>query len=165
MSKFYLYIPVQPFIKQWLVNHYGSEPIFFDPKSIENAVIKTFTIKRPKNLDVEKQKSDEVSICIPDNSYKDPLVYNYMGPKGKKAVRECLDDIFKQNMWSELYSLINEGDEMRHGCSVMSAIDGWCEAHGISIEYDTTIRQRFYRLRDQHKRHGINLKKPDKTYD
>lgn len=163
MSQFLVYVPVEPFIKQYLINHYG-EPVQFDSQSVENAILRLFTKKKPSDYIFDGQKSNEIAICIPDNSYKDPLVYNYLGPKGKKALRECIDDVFKRNMFNELYKII-DGSEKEHGCTVMGAIDAWCEYHGIDIDYDYTIRQRFYRLRDSYKKNGINLKQQGRNRD
>ena len=46
---------------------------------------------------------------------------------------------------------------------MMTAIYAWCEKHGIDIDYADTIRQRYYRIRDQYTKKGIDLMKKTKS--
>ena len=62
-------------------------------------------------------------------------------------------------MWSEL------DDMSRIGCSVLNAIDGWCEMHGISIDYDRTILMRYNRIRNSYVKKGIDLRKKTRNHD
>lgn len=151
MSKFVVYLKVKPFVRQWLENAYGS-PVTFPPQSVENATIRRFTAKQPGNY-LPSHCADDVAIAIPDSKAKDPLVYNYLGERGKGAVIECIEDNFNRNMWSELNDLSDVG------CSVMSAIYAWCENHGIDIDYGYTIRQRYYRIRDAYRKKNVDLRR------
>lgn len=157
MSKFVVYIEVEPFIKEWLIHSFGN-PVVFPPQSIENSTIRRFTQKQPGSVP-EPQKDNEVAIAIPGSKAKDPMFYNYLGKHGKKAVAECINDTFKMNMWAELNDLSDVG------CSVMKAIYSWCEMHGINIDYAWTIRQRYYRLRDAYLKKGIDLRRKKRIHD
>lgn len=149
MSQFITYIKLEPFIKQWLVHSFGN-PVVFPVQSVENATIRRFTQKQPLSAPLPPD-DDDVAVCIPDSKAKDPMTYNYLGPRGRKAVAECIDDMFRLNMWSELNDLSDVG------CTVMSAIYSWCEMHGISVDYAWTIRQRYYRMREAYRRKGVDL--------
>lgn len=46
---------------------------------------------------------------------------------------------------------------------MMTAIYAWCEKHGIDIDYADTIRQRYYRIREQYAKKGIDLMKKKKS--
>lgn len=150
MSKFVIYLDVEPYMKQWLTHAYG-DPVVFPASSSENAVIRRLTTKRPSN-DVPEQPSDRaVAISIPSCKYKSPETYNYLTPFGKQALSESLDDLFRINMWQDL------GDLSDTSCTKMSAFRAWCQMHGIDIDYAETIRMKWYRMRRAHQSKGINL--------
>ena len=96
---------------------------------------------------------------IPDNEKKNPETYNYLGPKGKAAVVDCIERTFKLMMWNEL------NDMSTIGCSVLVAIDAWCEQHGIDIEYDRTILMRYNRLRNSYVKKGIDLRRRKRNHN
>lgn len=158
MSKFVIYLKLQPFVAQWLHHHYGN-PVQFQPQSVENATILQFTQKLPQGRFPDTAAEGLTAVCIPDNEKKDPATYNYLGPKGKDAVVDCIERTFKLMMWSEL------NDMSDIGCSVLGAIDAWCEKHGIDIEYDRTILMRYNRLRNSYVKKGIDLRRRKRNHD
>ena len=158
MSKFVIYLKLQPFVAQWLHHHYGN-PVQFQPKSVENSTILQFTQKLPEGRQPDTAADGLTAVCIPDNEKKDPSVYNYLGPKGKEAVVDCIERTFKLMMWSEL------NDMSDVGCSVLGAIDAWCEMHGIDIEYDRTILMRYNRIRNSYVKKGVDLRRKMRNHD
>ena len=158
MSKFVVYLQLQPFVAQWLHHHYGN-PVHFQPQSVENSTILQFTRKLPEGHQPDTAAEGLTAVCIPDNEKKDPAIYNYLGPKGKEAVVDCIERTFKLMMWNEL------NDMSDVGCSVLSAIDAWCEMHGIDIEYDRTILMRYNRLRNSYVKKGIDLRRKRRNLD
>lgn len=158
MSKYVVYLRLQPFVAQWLRHHYGS-PVRFQSHSVENSTILQFTQKLPPGMQPDTAAEGLTPVCIPDNEKKDPATYNYLSPKGKEAVEDCIERTFRLMMWNEL------NDMSGVGCSVLGAIDAWCEMHGISIEYDRTILQRYYRLRNSYVRKGIDLRRKARHHD
>lgn len=157
MSQFVIYLRLQPFIAQWLRHHYGT-PVRFQPHSIENSTILQFTQKLPEGRHPDTAADGLTAICIPDNGKKDPAIYNYLGVKGKEAVVDCIERTFRLMMWNEL------NDMSDIGCSVLDAIDAWCEMHGIDIEYDRTILQRYNRLRNSYVKKGIDLRRKKRNH-
>lgn len=157
MSQFVVYIPLKPFISQWLKHHYG-DPVKFQPKSVENSTILQFTQKLPEGSQPDMPADGLTAICIPDNEKKDPATYNYLGKKGKEAVEECIERTFKLMMWNEL------NDMSGIGCTILTAIDAWCEMHGIDVEYDRTILQRYCRIRNSYVKKGIDLRRKKRNY-
>lgn len=152
MSEFVIYLKLQPFVAQWLHHHFGN-PVRFQPQSVENATILQFTRRLPEGQQPDTAAEGLTAVCIPDNEKKDPATYNYLGPKGKEAVVDCIERTFRLMMWSEL------NDMSDVGCSVLGAIDAWCEMHGIDIDYADTIRQRFYRERRFQLDCGVDLRR------
>lgn len=156
MSKYCVYIKLKPFVKQFVVNALGS-PVQFPAQSIENSTIHSFVIKMPKGTEPDVASEDTTPIAIPDSTSKPAEYYNYLTPRGKLAVEECCEHLFRRCLWNEL------GDMSDLGCNMMTAIYAWCEKHGIDIEYADTIRQRYYRMRNQYAKKGIDLMKKTKT--
>lgn len=150
MSKFVIYLDVEPYMKQWLTHAYG-DPVVFPPSSSENAVIRRLTTKRPSDNIPEQPSDKAVAISIPSCKYKSPETYNFLTSYGKQALCESLDDLFRINMWQDL------GDLSDTSCTKMSAFRAWCQAHGIDIDYAETIRMKWYRMRKAHQEKGINL--------
>lgn len=158
MSQFVAYIRVKPFIRQWLVHHYG-EPVVFPPQSVENATIRRFLTTTPANVVPTMGEEGDVAICIPDSKQKPVITYNYLGKHAKEAVVECIEDTFKRQMWNELNDLHD------CGCSILKAIQAWCENNGISIDYDDTIKMRYQRMRNNYLKNGIDLRNRTRVRD
>lgn len=150
MSQFCIYIKLEKYLAEWLTHSLGN-PVRFPASSNENAVIRCFLQKLPEDKLPETQQPDEIAICIPDSKAKPASSWNYMGEKGKKAVREAILDLFIRNLWNDLQRL--EGSSI----GINTRIAAWCEMHGIGIDRVETVRQRYYRIRDAYTKKGINL--------
>ena len=150
MSKFLIYLHVEPDIRQWLIHSFGN-PVEFPASSNENAVIRRFTQKQPASLKPQKPSEDDVAICIPACKYKNPETYNYLSLQAKKALEESISDLFRINMWNDL------GDLADTSCKKMSAFRAWCTMHGIDVEYAETVRMKWYRMRKSYQTKGVNL--------
>ena len=151
MEKFLVYLKVKPFIKEWLTFHYGN-PVAFPPQSAENATIRRFLTTQPRDDVPEMKSEDEVAVYIPDSKQKPVISYHYLGKYAKAAVIECIEDTFRLQMWKDLNDLHD------CGCTVLRAIQAWCENNGISIEYDYTIKMRYQRMRNSYLKNGIDLR-------
>lgn len=151
MEKFLVYLKVKPFIKQWLTYHYG-DPVVFPAQSAENATIRRFLTTQPKDKIPDIKTDDDVAVCIPDSKQKPVISYHYLGKYAKAAVVECIEDAFKLQMWKDLNDLHD------CGCTVLRAIQAWCENNGISIDYDYTIKMRYQRMRNAYLKNGIDLR-------
>lgn len=152
MSDFVVYVKLPPFVSQFLVHSLGN-PVVFPPQSIENSTIRVFISKLPEGKVPETSSPELTAIAIPDSKSKPAVTFNYLSPRGKKAIVECCDLLFNRCLWTEL------GDSSNIGCKILTAIYAWCELHGIDIDYADTIRQRYYRIRDNYAKRGIDLMK------
>ncbi len=157
MSNFVVYLKVKPFIKQWMVHHYGN-PVVFPAQSAENATIRRFIAKQPDGVP-QMGDDDDVAISIPDSKQKPVVTYNYLGKHAKEAVIECIEDTFRLQMWKDLNDLHD------CGCSILKAIQAWCENNGISMEYDYTIKMRYQRMRNNYLKNGIDLRNKTRNFD
>lgn len=155
MSSFVVYVKLPPFVSQFLVHSLG-DPVVFPPQSVENSTIKVFVTKLPDGKIPEASAPDMTAIAIPDSKSKPADTFNYLSPRGKNAIVECCDLLFNRCLWTEL------GDMSNVGCKTLTAIYAWCENHGIDIVYADTIRQRYYRIRDNYSKRGIDLMKKNR---
>lgn len=155
MSKFVIYLKLEPYLHQWLVHALGN-PVEFPAKSNENAVIRRFLQTRPEDVKPELFVDGLTAVCIPDSKAKPPQYYNYCGPKAKSAIIESIEDLFRQNLWSELSpsSLADRAE-----CGLNKMIAAWCEMHGIDDDYTETVRQKYYRMRKAYTKKGVFLGK------
>ena len=154
MSQFCIYIKLKPYLREWLINSLG-HPVRFPDHSNENAVIRTFLQRWPAGRPVEvNYDNDYTAIYIPDSKAKPAEYYNYISNSGKKAIVGVIEDLFLQNLWSELAQLTLSSN----GKGVNSHIAAWCEMHGISLDSAETVRQRYFRIRKAYTEKGIDLR-------
>lgn len=158
MSQYLIYIQVKPFLRQWLVHHYG-EPVVFPPQSAENATIRRFLAKRPKSMVTEDAGGNMLAVCVPDSKQKPAVTYNHLGQYAKDALIECIEDTFKLQMWKDLNDLHS------CGCSILKGVQAWCENNGISVDYDRTILMRYQRLRRVYLENDIDLRNKTRNID
>ncbi|MEG2599642.1 MAG: hypothetical protein RSA66_09235 [Muribaculaceae bacterium] len=151
MSQFVIYITLEKYLAEWAHHSLGS-PIVFPAQSNENAIIRTFIQKLPKGTIPIMNDGNMTAISIPDSKAKPAREYNYIGVRGQKAIRECIKDLFKRNLWNEIGCLSDSG------VGVNALICAWCEMHGIDIDRMETVRQAFYRMREAYTKKGINLR-------
>ena len=102
---------------------------------------------------------DDVAICIPDSKQKPVVTYNYLSGNARKAVAECIEDTFRLQLWRDL------ADIELCQCTLLSAVRAWCEANGIDVEYDYTLKMRFQRMRNSYLKHGIDLRRRSRVRD
>lgn len=181
-----VYIKVPSHIRQWAYHAYGN-PIVFPAIGNEVAVLRKFTSKSPlqKLSPVEQEsqseiqhfesaklhqsvshifkdeefeqgrwlthRDDYIAIQLPDSKAKPVKEYNYLGPRARRAVKEMVVDLFKMDLWASLKDIADRS------CKLSSLISAWCEQHGIGIDYEDTVRQCFYRMRNQHTKRGLIL--------
>lgn len=157
MSQFLFYLKLEPYLKQWLHNALGN-PVRFPAKSNENAIIRRFLTKRPEGAQPQTAKEDLTAIVIPDSKAKPPQTYNWVGPSAASAITECIEDLFRRNLWAELETL--DG----HPCGINKLIIAWCELHGIDDDHSEAVRQKYYRMRKAYTEKGINLVKSTRNH-
>lgn len=150
MSKFVVYVQVEPYLKQWLTHSFG-DPVEFPSSSNENAVLRRFLSKRPINNLPEQPGERDVAICMTVKEVVSLWAFRLGVRYAKQALTESINDLFRINMWSDL------GDLNDMSCKKMSAFRSWCEQQGIDIEYAETIRMKWYRMRKAYQEKGINL--------
>ncbi len=152
MSQFVIYVALEAYLAQWVTYHFG-EPVVFPYQSNENAVIRTFLQKLPPGATPEVNDGSMTAIAIPESKAKPASYYNYIGPRGKKAIREMIKDLFLRSLWSDLSPLKQSNVKLN------SQIAAWCELHGIDVDRVETVRQCYYRIRDAYAEKGVRLKK------
>lgn len=154
MSQFVIYLNLPLYKAEWLTHHFGN-PVVFPAGSPQNATIRTFTQLLPKGMVPETPGEGDVAIAIPDSKAKPPERFHYMGHRGKEAVKEAIDDLFRRSLWNDISPL--DTDEYPVGLNKLIA--AWCEMHGIGLDRVETVRQCYARIRAAFAKNGINLRK------
>lgn len=150
MSDFVVYVKLEKYLSQWLTNALGS-PVRFPAQSNENAVIRRFVQRLPKDKQPQLASDELTAIVIPDSKAKDPRQFNYFGPRAQEALVEAIEDLFRRSMWAELGELLERSQRIN------KTIIAWCELHGIDDDYSETVRQKFYRIRKAYTQRGVFL--------
>lgn len=156
VSKFLIYLKLEPYLHQWLVHSLGN-PVVFPAKSNENAIIRRFLQTKPMDAMPDLYAEGLTAVCIPDSKAKPVQFYNYCPPKGKAAIVEAIEDLFRINLWEELLPLSYSAE--RTACGLGQMIASWCEAHGIDDDYTEAVRQKYYRMRKAYAKNGMFLGK------
>lgn len=151
MSQILVYVPLEKYLSEWLTTKLGN-PVVFPVASNENAVIRAFLQKRPADADVQTADPTATAICIPDSTAKPVETYNYLGAKGKAAVKEAIKDLFIRNLWADMTPLDNSR------LKLSTRIAAWCEKAGIGLDRVETVRQCYYRIRKSYSERDINLR-------
>lgn len=152
MSEFVIYLKLKPFIRQYLVHHFGN-PVRFDDHSVTNArIVSVLQRRQPMYNREESEDPDAVPVCIPYSKQKDPACWNYVSERGRKFIIEHIEAVFLSNLWNEMSEMC--GDDTK----LQTAAFAWCEMHGISLDHADTIRMRYYREKVRLLKHGIDLR-------
>lgn len=104
--------------------------------------------------DFAAHASEYLPILIPESKAKPSDEFNYLGPRGRAAVREVISDLFRSNLWCELHDLYEHRGRTLKQSTIISA---WCELHGIDIDSEDTVKQVYYRMRAAHAKKGVIL--------
>lgn len=174
-----VYIKVPAHIRQWAYHSYGNPIIFLssatrlpsyvgsqvkppqarmspeeqesqeemekaDAASLHQSVTNTFKDEEYEQSRWLIHPNEYIAISLPESKAKPIREYNYLGPRARRAVKEMITDLFKIDLWASLKDIADRS------CKLSSLISAWCEQHGIGIDYEDTVRQCFYRMRDQH---------------
>ena len=127
-KKFSIFLALEPYLLQWLIHESGQEPpIEIKPRSPEADILQLYLTLPPKE-DYTPQfepKEGELEILIPYFRHPDTRKYFYLPKKGMIALKECIKNRFRVQLWKDLHTigvLIKRKD---------ISISEWMEEHGI----------------------------------
>ena len=124
---FLIYLRLEPYLHRWLTHSLGN-PVTFPAKSNENAIIRRFLQIKPTDAIPDWYAEGLTAICIPDCKAMPVLFYNYCPPKGKAAIIEAIEELFRELLF------VSYGTK-RADCGLNQMIASWREAHGIDDDY------------------------------
>lgn len=142
MPQFCIYLELEEYLRQWLVHELG-DPVKVPRGSQESDILELCLTTQPKDAVPDLPAPGKVAIVLPQFRDKDTRYYNYLPPRGRKALARCIYVRFRVKMWEELHRLDNtEG-------LLTDMIYAWMEAHGIECceRNWETIRQMYFRKR------------------
>lgn len=150
MNDYVIYLKVEPYLAQWLINSFGN-PVELIRDSPESKLVKRFLDIQPQGIKPDLGHDANISVIIPFSKDKDPRTYNYLSPRAKKMLAESFYSIFINNLWTEL------GDLENIHCSITDVIYAWLEKHGIDECHWECVRQKYFRIRKKYREKRIKL--------
>lgn len=159
MSQFLLYLKIEPYLAQWLINEAGGNPVKLRRGSSESDILERFLTTGATGRTGEISPSEaNVSIFLPTFRDKDPRYYNYLPPRARKSLERNIYVRFRCQLWKELHTLANVD------CPIGELVWAWMESHGIEDDPKNweTIRQMYYRQRKVYQKNAE--KSSEKTH-
>lgn len=152
-KKFSIFIPIEPYLLQWLIHEAGAPPpIEIRPRSPEADILQLYLQCPPRNKEWIPQlhaEPGQVELLIPYFRHPDTRKHYFLPKRGKIALRECIKNRFRVQLWKDMHTI---GNTIRRKDI---AISEWLEAHGIE-DNDTnwnTIAKILQRKRAVYKNH------------
>ena len=132
VMRYTIFLTLEPYLAQWLEHECGGKkPIPIKRGSAEADLLEAYLQKPPRNSDYQPQLRPlpgEVEIKVPYFKYKESRTYNYLSPRAKKYLRQCIRNRFKVQLWKDIESLDNTDKRLKY------VIEEWMEAHGINVD-------------------------------
>ena len=127
-----VFLTLEPYLAQWLAHESGGEnPIPIKRGSAEADLLQLFLKPQPRDPDYQRQLRPlpgQVEILLPRFRLRDTRTYNYLPPRGEKALHQCIRNRFKVAMWTDLHTV---GNVVKRTDIVIS---DWMEKHGIEVD-------------------------------
>lgn len=126
MSDFYIYIKLEPYLKDWFINENGgTNPLKLKKGSQEHDILKLFLEKSPNDYVPHIKQDNEVAIELPFFKNKDPRTYNYLPARALDALRDTIRTRFTIQLWEDLHNFGSIGKRQDN------LIYAWMHKHGI----------------------------------
>lgn len=152
MSKFFIYLKVPEYLKQYLENSLG-DPVLLPDGSPERIIVERF-IQKKSDTDIPDTENDSnLRVQIPPMRGKPPEYWNYFSEEAKNCLIESFEAMFTMNMWKDLNNINN----ILANSTLTNLIYAWLRKNGMSIDHWEMVRQRYYRYRKRYKKKGISL--------
>ena len=157
MSGIFIYIKLEPWLAQWVMNEQGGNPLRFNRKSTEHNILETFLIRRPYGVAPDLPGENKVPVELPHFRYKDVRVYNHLPNKAKRAIKQCIRNRFVIDLWQDLHQFGYIGKRKQ------DIIYAWMETHGIDAsETNFFALQKIYqRKREAYRKQKFKENLPD----
>ena len=146
MSQVILYIPVEQYLRQWVIaSNGGSSPVKLKKGSPEAHFLEISLQNKTQSSGLLDYKHDALCILIPEFRHKPAQYYNYLSPTAVSAFIKILRRRFDYAIWKDLMNLTSF---LRRQDEVVYA---WMEANGIDVTETNylAVTKRLQRLRDR----------------
>ncbi len=147
MNENYIYLKMEPYLRQWFVNSMGGvEPVRLFKGSIESKIVQQF-VRSPRANDTPKLPDPgDLAVIIPHTPGVKPWIQNYFSPKATEALMDAIRARFDVDLFTTL-----------HKCGVIGSsqkilIESFMDSRGIEdteTNFNTLVK-RYRRLRIQY---------------
>ncbi|MDE7159389.1 MAG: hypothetical protein K2O24_00890 [Muribaculaceae bacterium] len=140
-----IYIDVDNYLRDWLINSYGaSDAIAFHKGSAEAATLRAFLRRRTLADAPDLPGPASIAVRLPQSKDRDPATWNVLSGKGRELLLKTIKARFDAELFADVFPCLgaNTADAL---------ISAWMEAHGIEIN-DTnfqTVLKRFNRRKSR----------------
>ena len=144
-KEYYIFIKLEPYIKQWLINECGgTTPVMFPRHSTERGILEVFLEELPENVIPESSHEDDLQILIPIFKHKKPDKFNYLPHNAKVALIQCIKNRFDVQLWLDLHRFGYIGKQQQ------DLIYAWMQKKGIEPDERNwnSIAKRYQRKRN-----------------
>ena len=148
MGEFCIYLPLPPYLSQWLVNEHGGEvPVRLRRGSVESKILSLYLTRRPEGVPVQAGGDGLTPVVIPSFRSRPPQTYNYLPPRAGECLLNAIRDRFDLQLWEDMH------DFFRVDMDIKDLLYAWLEAHGMEQDERNwlALEKRFRRLRDVYK--------------
>ena len=157
MSGIFIYIKLEPWLAQWVINEQGGNPLAFNRNSTEHKILEMSLIRQPYGVSPDLPGENKVAVELPHFKYKDVRVYNHLPQNAKRAIKQCIRNRFVIELWQDLHTFGYIGKRKQ------DIIYAWMEAHGIdATETNFFALQKIYqRKREAYRKQKNRENLPD----
>lgn len=153
-------IPIKPYLKDFLINMYGQEPIPASKKNLIGILIEPLLQKPPADYIPSKTIKDDNSILVDVvwynkecGSRKNPLFNYYLGKDDQISFNKGVAKIFNTEFFSFVDGHLLAFQQLNRSVEIKNTINLFCEKNNISIDhanYDM-LQKSYYRYRKNKK--------------
>lgn len=164
MSRPIIYLPMEPYLKEWFINDCGGDvPVTLRKGSAESDIVVIFASVPPVN-DRNEHSPDDLPIYIPPSKMNDDTQHTFLSRKAKAALHACIRLRCRQQLWKDMCKLTDvESDAYGH--QTQDLIYAWMSAHGIDdSETNYLALQKIYQRQRDVYRKKMTRKREKKNF-
>ena len=149
MNEKVVYLKLDGYTRDWLINRFG-DPVRFPARSYENEILARYIVSLRHICGPKVEKEGKIAIVVPAIHGKPWESHNHFTRDGKKCLKAAVKNLFELDLLGSVMPRLAEGD-------IYKFINDFCRSRGISHESRPAVIKRFYRIRREYQKNGINL--------
>ena len=146
-------IPIKPYLKDFLINMYGQEPIPASNKNLVGILLEPMLQKPPKDYIPAQTVSKPDNILIQvlnckkkEDLQKNPMYYFWVSADDQNRFQRGIANIFNHVFYTYADSSLKYN---KNEIEIKICIDNFCQIHKLNPEYASydMLKKNYYRYR------------------